>query len=98
MIFFTGAVFAVMFPKVVASKARGSSTDVLAAALGATSLLGGIMAFAGDLARAPQLFGEKRDRAHDRMSAAAEALVVVEDDGDGVLDGRDDHAAARRPA
>jgi O-antigen/teichoic acid export membrane protein len=40
LIFFTGAVFAVMFPKAVASKARGKRTDVLAAALGATAVLG----------------------------------------------------------
>jgi len=40
LIFFTGAVFAVMFPKAVASKARGKPTEVLAAALGATAVLG----------------------------------------------------------
>jgi O-antigen/teichoic acid export membrane protein len=40
LVFFTGSVFAVMFPKVVASRARGQPTDVLALALGATALLG----------------------------------------------------------
>lgn len=40
LVFFTGAVFAVMFPKAVANKARGDKTDVLAAALAATALLG----------------------------------------------------------
>ena len=44
LIFFTGAVFAVMFPKAAASKARGGRTDVLAAALGATAVLGGMAA------------------------------------------------------
>jgi len=40
LMFFTGAVFAVMFPKAVASKARGRRTDVLAVALGSTAVLG----------------------------------------------------------
>lgn len=46
LIFFTGAVFAVMFPKAVASKARGRRTDVLASALGATAVLGTCAALA----------------------------------------------------
>lgn len=40
LMFFTGAVFAVMFPKAVASKARGRRTDVLVSAVGATAVLG----------------------------------------------------------
>lgn len=46
LMFFTGAVFAVMFPKVVASQARAESSDVLALALGATAGLGGLAALA----------------------------------------------------
>jgi O-antigen/teichoic acid export membrane protein len=46
LIFLTGAVFAVMFPKAVASKARGRRTDVLAAALVATAVLGTCAALA----------------------------------------------------
>lgn len=53
LVFFTGSVFAVMFPKVVASKARGQQTDVLALALGATALLG--MGAAGACTLLPEL-------------------------------------------
>ncbi len=46
LIFFTAAVFAVMFPKIVASRARAEKTDVFALALGATAVLGGGAALA----------------------------------------------------
>jgi O-antigen/teichoic acid export membrane protein len=46
LVIFTGPVMAVMFPKVVASAARAERTDVLAQALGATALLGGLAALA----------------------------------------------------
>ena len=42
LVLFTAAVFAVMFPKVVASRARGESTDVLAVAFGGSAILGAI--------------------------------------------------------
>jgi O-antigen/teichoic acid export membrane protein len=44
LIFFTAAVFAVMFPKLVASRARAEKTNVFALALGATAVLGGVAA------------------------------------------------------
>jgi O-antigen/teichoic acid export membrane protein len=40
LIFFTAAVFAVMFPTIVASRARAEKSDVFALALGATAVLG----------------------------------------------------------
>lgn len=46
LVFFTGPLVAVMFPKVVASAARSERTNVLAQALGATALLGGLAAVA----------------------------------------------------
>jgi O-antigen/teichoic acid export membrane protein len=44
LVVFTGPMLAVMFPKIVASAARCERTDVLAQALGATALLGGLAA------------------------------------------------------
>ncbi len=46
LVFFTGPLMAVMFPKIVASAARDQRTDVLGQALGATALLGLLAAMA----------------------------------------------------
>jgi O-antigen/teichoic acid export membrane protein len=46
LVVFTGPLVAVMFPKVVESAARAEKTTVLAQALGATALLGGLAALA----------------------------------------------------
>jgi len=46
LMFFTGPMVAVMFPKVAAAAARSERTNVLAQALGATALLGGAGALA----------------------------------------------------
>lgn len=46
LVVFTGPLMAVMFPKIVASAARSEKTNVLAQALGATALAGGLAALA----------------------------------------------------
>ncbi|MEW6302543.1 MAG: hypothetical protein AB1705_03675 [Verrucomicrobiota bacterium] len=46
LVFFTVPLTAVMFPKVVQSAARSEKTDVLAQALGATAVMGGLAAIA----------------------------------------------------
>ncbi|MBM3881240.1 MAG: hypothetical protein FJ387_16205 [Verrucomicrobia bacterium] len=46
LVFFTASVFAVMFPKIVASVARAEKTNVMGLALGITVLLGGGAALA----------------------------------------------------
>ena len=50
LVFFTGALVAVMFPKVVRSVARAERTEVSALALGAAALAGGIAALVCTLA------------------------------------------------